>query len=51
MARKAKEFCQDTSEMTETEKGVMARAVKSGQEQINFLREQEAKKTQEDSDE
>lgn len=48
MARKAKEFCQDTSEMTETERGVMARAVKAGQEQINFLREQEAKKQQEE---
>ena len=48
MARKGKEFCQDTSKMTETEKGVMARAVKSGQEQINFLREQETKKQQEE---
>jgi len=47
MARKTKEFCQDTSEMTETEKGVMARAVKAGQDQVNFLREQEAKENQE----
>jgi len=48
MARKTKEFCQDTSKMTETEKGVMARAVKSGQDQVNFLREQKAKENQEE---
>lgn len=48
MARKAKEFCQDTSEMSETEKGIMARAIKGGQDQINFLREQEAKENQEE---
>jgi len=47
MAHK-KEFCQDTSNMTETEKGVMARAVKAGQDQVNFLREQEAKENQEE---
>jgi len=31
-------FCVDTSGMSKTEKGVMARAIKSGEEQINFLR-------------
>jgi len=35
-----KRFCQDTTGMTETEKGIMARSIKSGQDQINFLREQ-----------
>jgi len=38
-----KRFCQDITNMTETEKGIMARSVKLGQDQINFLREQQAK--------
>ena len=49
-----KRFCQDTTGMTDTEKGIMARSIKSGQDQINFLREQQAKEgsqPQEDQEE
>ena len=33
--------------MTDTEKGIMARSIKLGQDQINFLREQKAKENSE----
>ncbi len=33
--------------MTETEKGIMARSIKNGQDQINFIREQQAKENSE----
>ena len=46
-----KRFCQDTTNMTETEKGIMARSVKLGQDQINFLREREAKENSETKEE
>lgn len=45
---KQQKFCVDTNEMTKIEKGVMARAIKSGEEQINFLRKPQE---EEDSDE
>ena len=43
---KQQKFCVNTSEMTKTEKGIMAKAIKSGEDQINFLR-----KPPDDSDE
>jgi len=46
-----KRFCQDTTNMSETEKGIMARSVKLGQDQINFLREQKAKENSEPKEE
>lgn len=42
MARK-KTFCADTSEMSDTEKKIMANAMKASQDQINILREAQAK--------
>ena len=45
-SKQSPKFCVDTSEMSKTEKGVMARAIKSGEEQINFLRNSK----EEDSD-
>ena len=33
-------LCADSSDLSETEKGIMARSMKAGQEQINFLRKQ-----------
>ena len=42
MARK-NTFCANTSEMSDTEKKIMANAMKGGQEQINILREAQAK--------
>lgn len=33
--------------MTNTEKGILARAIKAGEDQINFLREQQSKENQE----
>lgn len=33
-------LCADSSNLSETERGIMARAMKAGQEQINFLRKQ-----------
>ncbi len=36
-------FCANTNEMSGTEKKIMANAMKTGQEQINFLREEKAK--------
>lgn len=46
-----KRFCQDTTNMSETEKGIMARSIKAGQDQINFLREQQAKERSEPQEE
>ena len=39
MAKKKNTFCADTSKMTDTEKKIMANAMKAGQDQINILRE------------
>ena len=46
-----KKFCQDITDMSETEKGIMARSVKLGQDQINFLRKQKAKEESEPKEE
>ena len=40
-------FCQNITNMSETEKGIMARSIKTGQDQINFIREQHAKENSE----
>lgn len=42
MARK-NTFCADTSKMSDTEKKIMANAMKAGQDQINIIREAQAK--------
>ena len=42
-----KRFCQDITGMTDNEKGIMARSIKAGQDQINFLREQQSKENSE----
>jgi len=39
MAKKKNTFCADTSEMSDTEKKIMASAMKAGEDQINILRE------------
>jgi len=49
MPNKKKIFCADTSEMSDTEKKIMASAMKAGQDQINIVREarsQESKETE-----
>lgn len=40
-------FCADTSKMTNTEKKIMANAMKAGQDQINILRKEHAKNQEE----
>lgn len=49
MARK-KTFCADTSKMSDTEKKIMATAMKAGQDQINIIREQQAEENPKGSD-
>ena len=39
MQNKKKTFCADTSKMSDTEKKIMATAMKAGEDQINILRE------------
>ena len=54
MAKKKNTFCADTSEMTDTEKKIMARAMKAGEDQINIVREsrtQESEESQQDQEE
>ena len=38
-----KTFCVDTSQMSDTEKKIMATAMKAGQDQINIVRQSGAK--------
>lgn len=49
MAKKKNTFCADTSKMTDTEKKIMATAMKQGEEQINIVRESRAQETKEES--
>jgi len=44
-------FCANTSEMSDTEKKIMALAMKTGQDQINILRESQAKNQEKTSEE
>ena len=49
-------FCADTSKMSDTEKKIMARAMKAGEDQINIVREaqvenQEPKESNEEDEE
>jgi len=50
MAKK-KSLCADTSEMTDTEKKIMARAMTAGEDQINIIRDDQAKSQDADSEE
>jgi len=50
MAKK-KTFCADTSEMSDTEKKIMATAMKAGQDQINILREAQTKNQESNTEE
>ncbi len=50
MAKK-KTFCADISEMTDTEKKIMARSMKAGEDQINIVREDQAKSQEANSEE
>ena len=43
MTNKKKTFCANTSEMSDTEKKIMASAMKAGQDQINILRASQTK--------
>jgi len=49
MAKKKNTFCADTSEMTDTEKKIMATAMKQGEEQINIVRESRIQESEEES--
>ena len=51
MAKKKNTFCADTSEMTDTEKKIMATAMKQGEEQINIVRESRTQESEEESQE
>lgn len=44
-------FYANTSEMSDTEKKIMALAMKTGQDQINILRESQAKNQEKTSEE
>ena len=44
-------LCADSSDLSDTEKGIMARSMKAGQEQINFLRKQAEKNPEPEEEE
>ncbi len=44
-------LCADSSDLSETEKGIMAMSMKAGQEQINFLRKQAENKESNEEEE
>ena len=50
MAKKKNTFCADTSKMTDTEKKIMATAMKQGEEQINIVRQAKKQEPQEEQD-
>ena len=47
MPNKKKTFCADASEMSDTERKIMASAMKAGQDQINIIRDARSQESEE----
>jgi len=51
MVKKKNTFCADTSKMSDTEKKIMANAMKAGEEQINIIRDSKTQESEKPKEE